>query len=439
MELRKLLRRNQVLANSCDYETTGLNRGLKTNSRFYEKDSSANDWGLEREEVYGYDATRDYLTSADYGDGLANEEVSWSYDAGGNRISDSSNTGTWSYDNLNRMTASPGYSYTNDLSGNRLGKGSTVDYDWDVLNRMTSYSDSNGSTDYAYRADGMRVVKDGASLTRFRYDGQMGFEDEETASSSTSVTRYGIGARGIDYMAKTDSSGTAVSNPIYDGHGNMVATLSRSGSSYALANQRSYGAWGDVRQGSASSDPKGRYCANLGHKQDEETGLVYMRARLYEPQTGRFVSEDHEQDGSNWFIYCQNNPVNNVDEAGTVVHPLALIGIFLFVLSFVLNGYAVQCENRALEIGKLLQQLEGGAYARNAEIQRFTKDLYKSTNAGNRLRVASRACRRAAFAAGVSGALVGMAAHASMIEGYLLDVDCAYLGVDGPLDLLDFD
>ncbi len=43
-----------------------------------------------------------------------------------------------------------------------------------------------------------------------------------------------------------------------------------------------------------AGDPKLRYCANLGHNQDDESGLIYMRARYYEPASGRFVSEDSE-------------------------------------------------------------------------------------------------------------------------------------------------
>jgi len=54
----------------------------------------------------------------------------------------------------------------------------------------------------------------------------------------------------------------------------------------------------------------------LGHTSDEETGLVYMRARHYDPTIGRFVSEDPKGDGNNWFAYCGNDPVNRVDETG---------------------------------------------------------------------------------------------------------------------------
>jgi RHS repeat-associated protein len=114
----------------------------------------------------------------------------------------------------------------------------------------------------------------------------------------------------------TGGGTTAVTFPVYDGHGNMVATLSRSGNSYALVSQRSYDAWGLVRQGATTGDPTGRYCGNLGHKQDDESGLIYMRARYYEPTSGRFISQDPSMDGANWFTYCGNDPCNYVDETG---------------------------------------------------------------------------------------------------------------------------
>lgn len=304
----------KILWNACSYDST---KGLKDTSTFYKNNTSTNTWVTDRTETYGYDSSLDYLTSANYGDGLANATPAWTYDAAGNRISDSTNTGTWTYDNLNRMTVSPGKTYTNDVLGNRTGRGSpTVAYYWDCLNRMTGY----GAIGYEYRADGLRVAKiQGEDAgTNYRYDGQMGIEDEDVSSGAVSAyTRYGLGARGIDYMEKVTSSSTVVAYPIYDAHGNMVATLQRSGTnSYTFGDQRSYDAWGKIRSGSGTGDPKGTYCANLGHKQDDESGLIYMRARYYEPAAGRYISEDRAGQGLNWFCYCGNNPVTRSDQSG---------------------------------------------------------------------------------------------------------------------------
>ncbi|MBN9501359.1 MAG: hypothetical protein J0H02_06260 [Armatimonadetes bacterium] len=61
-----------------------------------------------------------------------------------------------------------------------------------------------------------------------------------TTSSGSTVTRNGLGARGIDRIERVNSSGTTVGYPLYDGHGNM----GKSGSSYSPGDQRAYDAWG---------------------------------------------------------------------------------------------------------------------------------------------------------------------------------------------------
>lgn len=66
----------------------------------------------------------------------------------------------------------------------------------------------------------------------------------------------------------------------------------------------------------ASNAPNQGYCGNLGHRTDDESALVYMRARYCEPSTGRFVSEDPGKNSTNWFLYCSDNPVNRVDSSG---------------------------------------------------------------------------------------------------------------------------
>jgi uncharacterized protein RhaS with RHS repeats len=48
----------------------------------------------------------------------------------------------------------------------------------------------------------------------------------------------------------------------------------------------------------------------------EETGLVYFGARWYDPEIGRFISPDPEEDGENWYSYCENDPINYVDPDG---------------------------------------------------------------------------------------------------------------------------
>ena len=41
-----------------------------------------------------------------------------------------------------------------------------------------------------------------------------------------------------------------------------------------------------------------------------------MRARYYDPASGRFISEDPGQNGTNWYAYCNSNPGNAIDPTG---------------------------------------------------------------------------------------------------------------------------
>ncbi|MBZ0214460.1 MAG: RHS repeat-associated core domain-containing protein, partial [Nitrospirae bacterium] len=126
--------------------------------------------------------------------------------------------------------------------------------------------------------------------------------------------------------------------PLYDGHGNMIATLTKQPTnSFSLSARRYTDPWGVTRVGASNGEPDQRYCANLGHRQDDESGLTYMRARYYEPTTGRFVSEDPAMDGGNWFVYCGNQPVSRFDQSGRTWQDAALA---VFQLSVVLGSAA---------------------------------------------------------------------------------------------------
>jgi RHS repeat-associated protein len=325
-----------VLGNTCEYELSGLNRGLKVESDFYQsagQGSSA--WTLNHTETYSYDPNLDYLVGANYGDGLPNATPSWSYDAAGNRTDSVC-------DNLNRTVSIGGQATTCDILGNRLSLGSGIAYGWDCLNRMTSYTNNGVSNSYSYRADGMRVAKlvgSTGTTTTYAYDGQMGFEDQDTMGSGTKVTDYGIGARGIDYIASTNGGTTTVGFPLYDSHGNMTACVFRGANgAYSLGNQRSYDAWGNVREGTATGDPKGRYGAGLGHKTDDESGLVYMRARYCDASAGRFLSEDSKRNGANFLTYVGSQPLTRIDPDGHAIWEEVVFMAGYFTLGMLAPG-----------------------------------------------------------------------------------------------------
>ena len=53
-----------------------------------------------------------------------------------------------------------------------------------------------------------------------------------------------------------------------------------------------------------------------GKELDSESQLYYFNARYYDPAIGRFISVDPAQDGINWYVYCNNNPLSFTDPTG---------------------------------------------------------------------------------------------------------------------------
>ena len=81
-------------------------------------------------------------------------------------------------------------------------------------------------------------------------------------------------------------------------------------------NRYAYDAFGNYSE--ETDSPKKnpfRYC---GEYTDDETGLIYLRNRYYDPAIGRFITEDPAKDGLNWYVYCGNNPINRIDPLGLV-------------------------------------------------------------------------------------------------------------------------
>ena len=86
-----------------------------------------------------------------------------------------------------------------------------------------------------------------------------------------------------------------------------------------------YDEWGNLLSGKVHTNGfySDLYLYN-GEATDITTGLQYLRARYYDPGTGRFVQEDtflgyvQTPLSLNLYIYVQNNPLNYIDPSGNV-------------------------------------------------------------------------------------------------------------------------
>ena len=123
---------------------------------------------------------------------------------------------------------------------------------------------------------------------------------------------------------------------VYDGLGSVVGEVDPSGN---LTSSPKYDVYGLVRQNPGTASSAMGFVGGLGHLSEANTGLIYMRARYYDPSLGRFASEDPGKNGLNWFIYCDDSPVNKVDFTGKMAF-LAAVGVVLLAMlaSAVLAG-----------------------------------------------------------------------------------------------------
>ena len=97
-------------------------------------------------------------------------------------------------------------------------------------------------------------------------------------------------------------------------HDALESVLGQSGNTGTVVAAQGYTAFGSTVNATGSSNNTLKF---TGREQDIETGLIYYRARYYDPiVTGRFLSEDPIRSGINFYTYDGNNPVNASDPSG---------------------------------------------------------------------------------------------------------------------------
>jgi RHS repeat-associated protein len=52
------------------------------------------------------------------------------------------------------------------------------------------------------------------------------------------------------------------------------------------------------------------------YQTDADSGLMLLGERYYDSSIGRFISKDPAQAGTNWYAYCENNPLGATDPSG---------------------------------------------------------------------------------------------------------------------------
>ncbi len=241
-----------------------------------------------------------------------NNVTEYTYDGNGNRTKllecEKGNVKqtTYAYDKNDRLlTVSTGddtVTYTYDDNGNMLEKSDGTEQTFDLLDRMSSYKSAEGTvTTYGYYADDMRRSKktgNNAEITQIWSDDDIALELESGEVRSTYVYGENLICSAYGWY-------------LYNAHGDVTALTANNGTVTKNYEYNSFGV-----QKSATDDGDENPYRYSGEYYDTESGYTYLQARYYDPNTGRFISEDPAMDGENWYVYCGNDPVNMVDPTG---------------------------------------------------------------------------------------------------------------------------
>lgn len=212
---------------------------------------------------------------------------------------------------------------SNDANGNRTSDG-RYKYTWDALNQLTSVQSlaqpATTLATFTYDSEGRRIKKvAGGVTTQWLYDGEMQYAEYGSDPTSPSGVYTNAGEDQPLMAATVTGASTygAVSYFHADGLGNIVgASTSTGGNVTSLAQQ--FDEWGNS-QGTELAQ-QGVAHAPFGYtgREDDGLGLVYLRARSYDPVTMRFLSRDPAglRGGANAHVYCDDNPTNCTDPSG---------------------------------------------------------------------------------------------------------------------------
>ena len=299
--------------------------------------------------------------------GVLNETILYTYDAGGNITSRKTydytegtlqtikKNETFSYRSdgwKDQLLSWNGYRYTYDAGGNpTLLRG--VPLTWAEGRRLKKVSLSWGTVDFAYDSDGKRVRKtSGNTETKYYYNGSTlsGLVKTTTGITGTNKTtvQFVYDAEGKPFMLRFN--GKTDYFYLYNGLGDVVGLID---SSNKVVVRYQYNSWGKV---TSSEDTSGVSLATLNpfcyrkYVYDPETGLYCLGSRYYDPEVGRFVNADdpgtifakpQELYNKNLYAYCDNNPIIREDVQGYFPIPCivgAVVGAAVSGFSYVLTS-----------------------------------------------------------------------------------------------------
>jgi RHS repeat-associated protein len=201
-------------------------------------------------------------------------------------------------------------------------------FTWDGYGRLLSvdiYDPATGHTKnirYAYDPQGRLSARDSyldhtykESSSRYHYDGTRLIAEEDMTGI---VREYLYGGGEAPTAMRSRNSDGSYSNYFFitNTHGDVVTVTDKDGQ---VVNRYAYGFWGEATRISEQLPQPFRYA---GYYYDQDAELYWLRARWYDPGTGRFLSRDPIAVSSTAFVrmnsyaYAANSPPTLVDSSG---------------------------------------------------------------------------------------------------------------------------
>ena len=291
-------------------------------------------------EAYVYD-DMNRLSQVSYADksGVVTQSdqvVAYTYDSIGNRISQTTyahgivsgatETLTFNYGQENRLVniinqsgvVQESYSYDN--RGNQVASmtaAATTIYGYDARNLLTTVNDGMNQITYQYDGQGRRIGQTvNGVITKFVIDPSntdYSTIEERTATGALSAA-YAYGRERVSAQLPGQTSPTFY---LTDAKGSVGGLADGAGNGIGVY---TYDAFGATRSSPVGISNQFQFA---GEWVDAVTGNLYLRARTYEPSTGRFIQRDPlgNSASTNVYAYVANDPINHVDFSGLVEGP----------------------------------------------------------------------------------------------------------------------
>jgi RHS repeat-associated protein len=239
----------------------------------------------------------------------------YKYDAANNPTKEGSTENTFNEGDELEKSTSATYSY--DELGERTktkpSTGPATTYGYDQAGELTSVEQpKEGATpeikdSYEYNGEGLRTAQTINGTTSYlAWD--MAEELPLILSDGTNSYIYGPGGVPLEQINSSET-------PTYLHHDQQGSTRLLTGSAGTVSGKCTYGGYGAATCEGTATTPLGYD----GQYTSADTGLIYMRARTYDPTTGEFLSADpllattHEP-----YAYAGDNPLNFNDPTGLI-------------------------------------------------------------------------------------------------------------------------